>query len=80
MVAQAALTDAIAAHCGDASVTCVCVTAPTDGRSVDCAAQKFPKEQVSSDVTPAQKMGDLSRRARMPARPRIRSVYAMEVI
>ena len=42
--------------------------------------QEFTQEQVSSDVPPAQKMGDLSRRARTPARLRIRSVYATEVI
>ena len=62
-----------------ASATVTCLRHSSNGRPI-CAAQKFPQEQVSSDVPPAQKMGDLSRRARMPARPRIRSVYAMEVI
>ena len=51
----------------------------SNGRPI-CAAHKFTQEQVSSDVPPAQKMGDLSRRARTPARLRIRSVYATEVI
>ena len=41
----------------------------SNGRPI-CAAHKFTQEQVSSDVPPAQKMGDLSRRARAPARLR----------
>ena len=62
-----------------ASATVTCLRYSSNGRPF-CAAQKFTQEQVSSDGPPAQKMGDLSRRARMPARPRTRSVYAMEVI
>ena len=57
-----------------ASATVTCLRHSSNGRPI-CAAQKFPQEQVSSDVPPAQKMGDLSRRACTPARLRIRSVH-----
>ena len=53
----------------------------TGPRTVRCT-KSFPQEQVSthsSDVPPAHKMGDPSRRARTPARLKIRTVHAMEV-
>ena len=43
-------------ECHAATVTCL-LRHSSNGRPI-CAAQKFPQEQVSSDVPPAHKMGD----------------------
>ena len=69
MAAQATLT-CLCTRRSVANAQVTCLRHSSNGRPI-CAAQKFPREQVSSDVPPAQKMGDPSRRARMPARLRI---------
>ena len=59
MAAQATLTCALATL-WRVHRSLVCVTAPTDGRAVVHKSLRNSQEQVSSDVPPAQKMGDLS--------------------